>query len=287
MIGDPSPAVTYTATRNIVLADMTNGNASCSLFSSLHGNGNAVMIAQHNTIFTYATAGGSTESGIKLLDSTGPGTPSASHRIQANVFWGSPNQYGPKVQSLLANAAQDLITPANCDYNSGWNIRMSAATGSYTNQGGGIAGGGDRGYWSAWSTLPGAHDADVLASTPGMLNPQFVDSTRRLSTWGASPGGGSQSGSGATLVNNTLGYHRGDPTNRVPALLSWVRQGFKVKATGLKNASYPGDSMTVDADGNAWAGGGPTIGAMTYAGGGVPAAAWNGGLPDYTARFFG
>ncbi len=96
-------------------------------------------------------------------------------------------------------------------------------------------------------------------------SPAFIASTRNLGAWAVYEGQASGGASYATQVAAAIAYLSTNPATLIPSLLSWVRAGFVPTNSALEAASYPSDPMTVDANGNAWLGSGPDIGAMAYA----------------------
>ena len=142
----------------------------------------------------------------------------------------------------LSGGTSNVVSPTNADYNASWNIQTTPASGNtYTYAG--------NGYQGNFTATPGAHD---LADQ----SPAFIDSTRSLTTWGAADGYGS--------LALTLAYLATSPAALIPAMMAWVRAGFVPTNTALQAASYPGDSSSTDANGNAWPGGAPGIGALGY-----------------------
>ena len=109
------------------------------------------------------------------------------------------------------------------------------------------------------STAPGTGD---LKNT----NPQFLDTTRTLATWGGTTAGG-----GTATVAGAMAAIKANPSlvkQATTGLLAWVRHGYCPTNSALKAASYSGDTSTADANGTAWPGSGPGIGAMAYTSGG-------------------
>ncbi len=75
---------------------------------------------------------------------------------------------------------------------------------------------------------------------------------------------GSDNGYSETLTWLTNSTNLPNLLSNLTSMMQWVRSGFAPKNTALQNASYSGDPSTADANGNAWPGGGPGIGAMAY-----------------------
>ncbi len=97
-------------------------------------------------------------------------------------------------------------------------------------------------------------------------DPNFVDPYRNIATWATSL---SLSGSSdnITLTQAAIDYLAADCSaiaTRLDALFAYVLGGQRPRNTDYKAASYVTDAMTTDADGNAWAGAYPDIGAMAW-----------------------
>lgn len=96
--------------------------------------------------------------------------------IKNNLFF-LPNAYrtstgdGYKLVDAFASPCpQNLVVPANADYNASWNITQvdPSPPGCFANEG--------RGYWGNFSATPGVHDFPIS-------DPLFVDTTRSLDTF--------------------------------------------------------------------------------------------------------
>jgi hypothetical protein len=238
LLGQPSTPTVVTILRCLVLSN-GGGNDSGTLFSAL-GNENITFSAEHCTYYTGvqgAAVGENYNGHAGMLSS-----------FRGNLAWDEPpggTPRGWKLADVYPDASPaDLISSANCDYNGGYNL---------------IAGSNLKGYdhLTFTSGSPGAHDVSG--------DPQFVDPTRKLASWGTTQGAdGSVAGALALIA--------ADPT-RIANLIAWVKAGFRPQNAVYSGATYPGDAMTIDAAGNALGG---TIGALAYqaAGGGGP-----GGFP--------
>lgn len=188
---------------------------------------------------------GSTNQSI-LLSESGTGTAHSLANYKACLIWWPTlaNSNYKAVTFATGSAAVDQMAPTAADYNGSWNVPLaipypsSPVTGGFTG----------RGYNTVQSAVPGAHD---LADT----DPHFVDSTRNLANWGLTIGQASQSA--------TLAYLAANPS-QVINMIRWIRAGFVPQNAVYSNYSYPGDPSTADANGNAWPGSGPGVGAMAW-----------------------
>ena len=103
-------------------------------------------------------------------------------------------------------------------------------------------------------------------------NPTFVDNRMRdLALWDASLGG---SGGDNSAWQRLLGTANSSLGTVISAAVTWLKAGYSPTNSAFRAASYPADASTADANGNAWPGGSPGIGAMGVYTGGIP-----GGIP--------
>ena len=177
-------------------------------------------------------------------------SPSRWQSARANLFHGVTGNGGTTATGTFiasnvdGSAVADIMPPSATDYNARYKLNSKANVANFTNAA--------NGYNSKWSVTPGAHDV----SLDGSGGPQFVDGTRDFAAWGTTQGQGTAAA--------TRDYVAGDPATRIPALLAYVRGGFAPQNSALQAASYPGDASTADANGTAWPGGAPGIGAVAY-----------------------
>jgi hypothetical protein len=157
------------------------------------------------------------------------------------IYAPSSNSSNLKLYSVASTGGtEDIIAPTSADYNASYNCNLNTPQGgtyNYTNSG--------NGYGLFESAVPGTHDL-------GSINPMFVDSTRNIANWGLTQGQASQSA--------TLSYLNSNPS-QVINMIRWVRAGFTPQNSALLNATYPGDTLSLDANGYPNNG---TIGAMAY-----------------------
>ena len=105
---------------------------------------------------------------------------------------------------------------------------------------------------------------DITGSTSA-FDPMFLDKTRCMGKWGQvvkSVSAGSDNG-----VSETLAYFAANLATAsadIPAMMLWVRTGYQ-PTVNVYATSYPGDTSTVDANGNPWPGGMPGMGAVRWA----------------------
>jgi len=172
---------------------------------------------------------------------------------KANLFWAqnmtSSNAYKLwDAGSPTSGGTSNVVSPTNADYNGGYQMQAGPYTGNtYTYAG--------NGYQGNYTATPGAHDINNT-------NPQFVDSTRCLATWGGTATGGGTATVAAALA--TLAANPALISQATTGLIPWVLAGFRPTNQTYHSASYPTDPSTQDAAGNSWTGTYPDVGAMAY-----------------------
>jgi hypothetical protein len=227
-------------------------------------NPKTVVTAEHNTVcVTGGDAGGIIGFGQHINGVVPFAGQIASCR--ANIAWGATSIGGAVClqNDNYGTVVSDIITVA------GHNCTQSAATGdAYCN-------GTDyslAGYGSPSSAIDHIHISSngplpnsQLGQGDVNLNPNFVDSTRNLCTWGQKVANVNGDGSLPTYSATLAWIRDNGPSTYIPSLFSWVRAGFRPQTAALKGTSYSGDSLATDASGNSWGGGAtPDIGAMAY-----------------------
>jgi hypothetical protein len=140
------------------------------------------------------------------------------------------------------------VSPANADYNCGYNLAAGEAD---------CGAGYGVGYAAPMTGCPGTNDIDE--------DPAFVDPTRNIATWDASLGGpGTLANAVAELRKLNTPSHNANYT--VAALLAWVKAGFAPTNVNLQNAGH--DNVTIGAVEYATAGASavPGVGGIAMAG---------------------
>jgi hypothetical protein len=179
---------------NIVLPN-PSGDTSCTLFSAL-GAAGVKFRAEHNTyynnILNTAPAIAETYSGYSGMLSG----------FRSNLAWSSTG--GAEILQQVSTPASGYV--AILGYNGGWNVRNPRYDLSL-----GVVATSQTGF-------------DVSG------NPQFVDSTRNLATWGATQGANGTATGALTLIS-------GNPS-LIPNLISWVKQGFVVQNVAFSGTAH-------------------------------------------------
>jgi hypothetical protein len=239
--------VTLAFTKNISLPTYgTNSPAGTMTIYNVTPAGQCTI--EHNTIYCGAQAG------CNVDESSGGEAAGAIVSLRANLLWnGTEVATSLKLHDVATSGTRttDIVSPTNADYNGSYLLHTETPSPgtSFTDTG--------RGYNANFSAVPGAHDVDGT-------NPLFVDSTRCVSQWWIQTQGGATSGNLLTDTNAAIAYIATNPATYIPACLAWIKAGYRPQATAYQAASYPGDTSTTDAAGNAWPGGAPGIGAMGY-----------------------
>lgn len=234
---DPSSPLTLNIYNNIVLYDHGSGYSSTLITHS--GTTNLTLNITHNT--------------CRAPSVFSEGTNCAAGSIalyKANLHWYASLVGGNYILSdsshQTSGGTADVCSPANANYNAKYHVDVEPVAGTTYQYGGGSVPSDHHGYQGNFSSVPGAND---LADT----DPQFVASTRNMTAWGATVG--------QSTFADTLTYIAADPTNRIPAMMAWVRAGFVPQNTAL-NTTFGGDSSSADANGTSWTSGTRWIGAM-------------------------
>jgi PKD repeat protein len=249
--------VTYTYSSNIAFCSSTGSWSPVLGFSSNPANPyQNITDAYHNTFLTQGTT--PTLGNTMELDSV--------QALKANVLYNSGSSTGVYAYAtstnmgvLLTDEAPASAFQANSSYG-----MQTVVPGTFTTVAPIVSGAttctNGAVYYSPMSgaKAPGAGD---LANT----NPDFFDSTRSLATWDSRVMGGPGTAADA------MSLLQANPTLVTSSLLPWIRAGYAPTNPALENASYSGDPSTADANGNAWPGGGPGIGAMGWVSSSAPA----------------
>lgn len=216
----PSSAATYTIENNIVLPSDT-GVATCSLVSLL-GNVNASVAVNHNTWVVSANNGTSPYTRMVTLGETYNTPAGKVTSLKSNIAYSPTSRNAYLISNINGSPVTDVVTSANADYNSAYNM----ATGSD-----GV------GYNTPITGDPGAND---LVSE----DPEFVDETCSIATWDDSLGGpGTVANALAELKKkNTSTY---DSDYSISALITYVRGCFAPTNNAYEDAGH--DGVTIGA----------------------------------------
>lgn len=214
LIPQPASARTYFFIRCILLPNDA-GTQSGTLVSSL-GNANVTFSVNH---CTYCSSDGTGTSGVNV------GETYNSHAgmiaaLKDNIGWSASAGGGFKIHNINGAPVTDVVTGANADFNTGWNL---------------TAGSKGKGYDSPMTVTPGANDIEG--------DPQFLDKTRNIKTWDTYHGGpGTAAHALAEIAkrNDASGWNS---QYTIRDLWSWVRLGFQPKKASLATGASDGTTI--------------------------------------------
>lgn len=216
MIMPPAWAAPHTCrvTGNIVLANA--GGDNIGKLVSLLGNANVTVEIEHNTYFTVGLG----ETAVTFGE-TYAGHAGMISRFRSNLAWG-PGSSGMKLGHLTETSTPtDLADPDFVDYNAGWGIAAGSLGG---------------GYNETNMTAPmftGTRGVDWAVNDIDGVDPQFIDPTRCLETWGAAI----ESTDGS--LSQALAVLADDPS-KIAGMISWVRTGFTPTNPAYETAGHDG-----------------------------------------------
>ena len=204
----PASAVTVTI-KNVLNLPNHSGEMGCNL-SSYAGGANLTVSINHCTSYGGVRVGETYNAHAGMVSS-----------LKSSIYWADGVQTVYKIDNANGAPNDDVVSAANADYNSGYGL---------------TAGSESKGYNTPMTGTPGANDVEE--------DPQFVDDTRNIKTWDTSLGG---AGSVANAITelfklNTTGF---DSNYTIAALMTYVRNGFKVQNANLEDAGH--DSVTIGA----------------------------------------
>lgn len=207
LIHAPSSSATITLQNNLILCG-TGTNAAGTLFSALGGS-NATIVANHNTfcVGSQGAAVGETYAGHAGMVSS----------FQSNIGFNKSGSSGYLMfDSGADDSVSDLISSSNFDYNVAYNLagvenNLEFSSGTPNSNG--------------WTS-----------------DPQFFDDTRNIADWDDSLGGAGTAANALSemLLLNETGY---DTNYSISALVSYVKDGFRVQNSDLDNAGHDSEDV--------------------------------------------
>jgi len=216
IISMPSPASARTyVVKNCLALPNDNGGESGDFISAL-GNANVTFQVRHNTY----VASNQVSNGCRVGETYNAHAGMCT-LFKDNIAWHATSG-GHKFTNTNGAPNNNVVSPANANFNAGWNLQAGSQLKGYNTP---MTGGS-----------PGANDVDG--------DPQFVDRTRNIKTWDTSLGGpGTVAHALAELgKRNEAGYNS---AYTVAALRTYVRAGFMPQATAIRSAAS--DSTTIGA----------------------------------------
>ena len=230
---------TLGAYKNIVLPNFNSTAGSGSLCFPLSGTG--ATTAEHNLVFANLAVGA-------LFDLYGSPIGSALS-CQSNIaFW--PSAGTNYIIKENGTAVLDAVTKS--DYNGSFSPTTGTINAAGSSQNG-------VGYSAIKVTAAGVAGAGGTNTQIGLhdfiANPNFTDTSyRNFVKWANVVQGQTATWAAA------FAFIKANP-GLITAMVQWVRAGYVPTNAAYANATYPGDTMTLDANGNALNG---TVGPMGY-----------------------
>lgn len=239
---------------NCIVLPNSSGNGGGELLSCLNVGAIAITV-EHNTYCSM-----NDEGGMIHLDETASSYAGEIASCRANIIWrpsATTNGYVIADQGS-GTIALDAVTIA------GYNGFLNPSTGTCVHSGSpGTSQSGVVGYNGVKVTATGAWPNNAqIGGGDFTADPQFVDATRNLLTWGTTILGG-----GIDTYDEVLAALAANPAliNQADTgLIPWVRAGYRPQSIEYHGTSYSTDSSTTDAAGTSWTGTYPDVGAMAY-----------------------
>lgn len=215
---------TYEFKRNLVLH--TNGTNFAMTFLV---NPPRFSTIEHNTL----AAGGAATAPSVIRADTGPAWVASGdvEGIRSNIFWAPSGSTQYKFYDFAhptSAGPSNLVAPTSVGWNASFNMKLTSG-GGYPNAGNGYQ-----------ANLSAAIGTGALAQQSDLdnINPQFVDPTRNIGTYWTA--GLSQTTTGSYFGNAqaAINYIAADPVTRIPAMMTWVRDGYKVQNAALHGTAH-------------------------------------------------
>jgi hypothetical protein len=216
--------------RNLVLKSLRGDGSSGFLVGAL-GGANISLTIEHNTAVgnsqpVYTGDAYNPHAGfIASLRSNLFVSPDASQ------LWAITNRHDGGAPN------NDVVTASG--YNNLYGVRSGAFTGVYNPNSGtydyALGASDGTAYLTPQTSAPNVGDLSV--------DPQFVDSSRRLITWAVARG---YATSGQTITEKeTAAYTalQADPLNAIPDLITWVRAGYAPTNAALDGTAHDGGDI--------------------------------------------
>ncbi len=240
---------------NIIIPS-SNGKSPHSLLSAQAAG--IAITAEHNTV-----PGHSESASLVYYGETVVGIAGTYVSVRSNIVnnIGSDNRAYVLADANVSTLTADVLAVPNgtTTFGAGYNSIYNASTGSCLLNSVATS---TVGYNNVKCSTAAPFPNTQIGFSDNTNDPQFVDGTRSLASWGGTAAGGgvaTAAGAMAAIAANPLLI--GQATT---GLLAWVRAGFRPTNSAFQTSSYPGDTSTVDAGGNSWPGGSPGRGAMAY-----------------------
>lgn len=212
LISHSNPSSVVTNTIEYCLAIPNGNGTSPGVLSSMLGGANTRVACNHNT---WVLTADDPTSNFPALCSVGETYNAASGQVTScknNIAYAPAAKDAYLFRNINGSPNSDVVSNTAADYNCVFNMAAGSEGG---------------GYDAPITGTPGANDLNE--------DPDFVDITRNISTWDDDLGGaGTVANALAELkLKNEAGY---DSNYTMPALWSWVRDGFAPQNQNLAGA---------------------------------------------------
>jgi hypothetical protein len=205
-----------TVTNNLLLPDLSGTYEAGDLVNvSSNGTDTNTYVVEHNTCFANTQGVLTSEGGARTGNVTS---------YKSNIGWGPAGTGGFHLGEFTPEAT-DKIAAADCTHNGTWRLSAGQEGGGYD--------------WPITGT-PGANDVQA--------DPEFVDPTRNIMTWGRSLG---LTGTDLQVINGVLtelcklNDADWDSNFSVANYLTYIRAGFAPTNAAYQNAGH--DGVTIGA----------------------------------------
>lgn len=212
------------ARNNIVLPSGYSGAVVASgTLLTLYSSTTALFEGYRNTAnANTSSAGGVGKRGMFAFAEAGNGAANTVTALKSNVGWGSSSDQGYLGERVQGDV-KDIVTAANADKNWTYNLSAGDNQRSYNDK---VAA---NTLWTAGDAVAAGVDVNQ-----GTGDPQFYDSARNIGKWCL------DRGYGANDYATGLVALQADPATRIPDLIDYVFEGFRVQNSSCRNAAHDG-----------------------------------------------
>lgn len=206
--------MTVNANYNLVLPNAAGLSSGTFMTSNGSVGAGFAINANHNTLNVKGTHGFE----FGHLYPGAPESPSRYASVKSNLFIGGTTGY--KTLDVDPTLYTDVAPVSALNYNGSYQIKATAGTAGFTDEG--------RGYAGKWSATPGANDVDGV-------DPAFVDGSASLASWSASIGGAGtdEAARAAIQANPTL----------TADLMAYLAAAFAPTASAFDGTAHDGGDI--------------------------------------------
>lgn len=205
--------VDVVASNNIVLPNAAGASSGTFMTSNGSVGAGFSITCEHNTLFVKGTHGFELGHLYTSLES-----PSRYASIKSNLFIGGTTGY--KTLDVDPTLYTDVSPVTATNYNGSYQIKTTAGTAGFTNEG--------RGYAGKWSATPGANDVDGV-------DPAFVNGSASLASWSTSIGGAGTDEAARAAI-------QADPSLAAD-LMAYLAAAYRPTAAAYNGAAHDGGTI--------------------------------------------